>query len=238
MKFCKISPLIFLIVFFCNTTAMAQHKDFDVGILLGTSQYNGDINLTRAYYSPQPTIAGIFKKNYNPHYSLRLCATLGNLKAEDEDFDNAYQQNRNYYFDNTKIMEFSCGVEFNFFELTEDPKTHNFSPYVTFGLGALYMENSKWFEAIDIPMGLGLKYKVHPRLELRGEWVFRKTFTDRLDQLADAPIDGYQQYKQISFQRTKDWFSVLGISLLMNFSDSKVPCHIYDLRVYHTKKKR
>lgn len=237
MKIIKICPLLFVLVFFYNTNALAQHKDFDVGFLLGTTQYNGDINMTRPYSSPQPAIAGIFKKNFNPHYALRVCATLGNLKADDTDFNNAYQTSRNYYFDNTKIIELSCGVEFNFFEITEDKKTHNFSPFVTFGLGGLYMENSKFYEVFDIPMGIGLKYKVLPRMELRLEWTFRKTFTDRLDQLADAPIDGYQQYKQISFQRTNDWFSLLGLSVMWNFSDSKIPCHIYELRTYNTKKK-
>lgn len=236
MKIQKV--LLVTITLLCSLSLFAQHKDFDFGIMLGTTQYNGDVNMTKAYYSPQPAIALLYKKNYNSHYSLRLAATVGNLKATDPDFDNAYQINREYFFDDTRIIEFSAGVEFNFYEITPDKKKHNFSPFVTFGLGAMYLEDVKFYEVFNIPMGLGLKYKITPRIELRCEWAFRKTFTDKLDQLANESRDGYLQYKQISFNKTKDWFSVAGISVMFNFSDGKAPCHIYDLRKYDYKRKK
>lgn len=223
----------FLLFLVCCTELSAQHKDIDFGFLIGTAQYNGDVNMTKAYHSPQPALALLFRKNYDPHYSLRLSATFGNLRESDSEFDNAYQQERDFYFDNTRIIEFSGGIEFNFFEITHEKKNHNFSPYVTFAIGAMYMEDLKWYETLDIPMGLGLKFKLAPKLELRGEWTFRKTFTDKLDQLANEAKDGYLQYKQISFNKTKDWFSILGISLLFNFSDDKAPCHIYNIRKYN-----
>lgn len=229
---------IISIVLYTPQSFAQNHKNVDLGILLGTAQYNGDINMTKAYYSPQPAIALIFKRNYNPHYALKINATVANLKADDKDFSNTYQQERNYYFDNTRIIEFSAGVEFNFFEVTNEKKIHKFSPFVSFSLGAMYMENAKIYEILTIPMGLGVKYRILPKLELRCDWTFRKTFNDKLDQLADAPLDGYQQYKQISFNKTNDWFSILGVSLLYNFSKDKIPCHIYEQRTYNTKKRR
>ena len=230
--------ILFIAILCLCFNSYGQKKDFDFGILLGTMQYNGDVNMRSPYYSPQPAFGGIFRKNFNPHYSLRLGATFGNLAANDEDFDNGYQTNRAFFFDDTKIMEASAMLEFNFFEVTNNKKEKNFSPFVVFGIGALYLENIKWFEAFNIAQGLGLKYKLLPRLELRGEWVFRKTFTDKLDQLAYHANDGYLHYKQISFQKTNDWFSVLGISLLFNFSDEKIPCPIYELRKYDNSNKR
>ena len=101
----------------------------------------------------------------------------------------------------------------------------------------MYIENSEWYEAFNIPMGLGLKYKLLPRLELRGEWVFRKTFTDNLDQLAYQANDGYLQYQQISFKETNDWFSILGVSLLFNISQDQIPCPTYNVRTYNYKRK-
>ena len=230
--------ILFIAILCLCFNSYGQKKDFDFGILLGTMQYNGDVNMRSPYYSPQPAFGGIFRKNFNPHYSLRLGATFGNLAANDEDFDNGYQSKRAFFFDDTKIMEASAMLEFNFFEVTNNKKEKNFSPFVVFGIGALYLENIKWYEAFNIAQGLGLKYKLLPRLELRGEWVFRKTFTDKLDQLAYHANDGYLHYKQISFQKTNDWFSVLGISLLFNFSDEKIPCPIYELRKYDNSNKR
>lgn len=220
-----------------STQGYSQRKDIDFGLLLGTIQYNGDVNMTRAYTSPLPAIALIFRKNYNPHYSLRFDATFGRLACKDENFHNNYQQNRDYSFDDSRVMELTGMVEFNFFEVTTNKKEKNFSPYVVFGLGAMYIENVKWYEHFNIPMGLGLKYKLTSRMELRGEWVFRRTFTDQLDQLAYRANDGFLHYKQISFSKTKDWFSVLGISLLFNFSDEKIPCPIYEQRKYDGNKK-
>lgn len=216
----------------------AQRRDVDFGFILGTMQYNGDVNMTKPFYSPQPCIGGIFRKNFNPHYSLRFGVTYGQLKADDWDFENSYQQNRSYYFDDTKILEFSSMVEFNFYEVTPNKKEKNFSPFVVGGLGVMYIEGLKWTEAFNIPLGLGLKYKLLPKLELRAEWTWRKTFTDGLDHLADKANDGYLQYKQISFSKTKDWFSVLGISLLFNFSDEKIPCPIYEGKSYGRYRKK
>ena len=240
MKVLKhIRHTIFFIAAVCfGFCSYGQKKDFDFGFIVGTVQYNGDVNMRSPYYSPRPAFGGIFRKNFNPHYSLRLGATFGHLAANDTDFDNAYQQNRSFYFDDTKIMEASAMLEYNFFEVTNNKKEKNFSPFVIFGIGALYLENIKLYEAINISQGIGIKYKLLPRIELRGEWAFRKTFSDKLDQLADHPNDGYLHYKQISFRKTNDWFSVLGISLLFNFSDEKIPCPIYDLRKYDNSNKR
>ncbi|MCQ2606524.1 MAG: DUF6089 family protein [Bacteroidales bacterium] len=229
--------LIFLLFSCCATQIFAQRRDVDFGLLLGTAQYNGDVNMTKAYTSPQLAAEFMFRKNFNPHYSLRLNLAVGTLKANDENFKYKYQQLRDYYFDDTKLMEFSGMVEFNFFEVTTNKKEKNFSPYTVFGLGIIYNENIPLKESLTIPMGLGLKYKIHPRLELRTEWTFRKTYTDKLDQLAYQANDGFLQYKQISFKKTKDWFSILGISLLFNFSDEKIPCPIYEPKSFEKRRR-
>ncbi|MCQ2607335.1 MAG: DUF6089 family protein [Bacteroidales bacterium] len=232
----RISTLFTLLFCCCTIQSIAQRRDVDFGLLIGTAQYNGDVNMTKAYTSPQPAVEFMFRKNFNPHYSLRLNLAVGNLKADDNNFKYKYQQLRDYSFDDTKLMEFSGMVEFNFFEVTTNKKEKNFSPYVDFGLGLLYNENIPIKESLTIPMGLGLKYKLLPRLEIRTEWTFRKTYTDRLDQLAYQANDGFLQYKQISFKKTKDWFSILGISLLFNFSDEKIPCPIYEPKSYQKRR--
>lgn len=226
------------IVLLMSCMSYAQRLDVDFGLLLGSAQYNGDVNMTRAYTHPSPTIGFIFRKNFSPFYSIRAGLTFGRLRCEDSYYDNSYQQNRDFYFDDTRLMELSAMLELNFFEVTTNKKDHNFSPYTVFGLGLMYYENTKWYEHINIPMGLGIKYKILPRLEIRGEWVFRKTFTDKLDQLADNATDGFLEYKQINFKQTNDWFSILGISLLFNFSDDKVPCPIYEPKKYMTRRRR
>jgi len=193
-----------------STQGYSQRKDIDFGLLLGTIQYNGDVNMTRAYTSPRPAIALIFRKNYNPHYSLRFDATFGRLACIDENFHNNYQQNRDYSFDDSRVMELTGMVEFNFFEVTTNKKEKNFSPYVVFGLGAMYIENVKWYALqpigtegqnymetrkpyslyqFCIPMGLIAKYSINKRWAISGEVGVRFLFTDYLDDVSTTYAD-------------------------------------------------
>lgn len=44
-------------------------------------------------------------------------------------------------------------------------------------------------QQLNIPMGAGVKYELSPLINLRGELVYRKTFTDYLDDLSDKYAD-------------------------------------------------
>ncbi|HPY82966.1 MAG TPA: DUF6089 family protein, partial [Bacteroidales bacterium] len=62
---------LFLILFLlCSIFAHAQLKEVNLGLFLGTSQYNGDINMTKAYYSPHFSCGLHVKQVYNYHYTL------------------------------------------------------------------------------------------------------------------------------------------------------------------------
>ena len=199
----------------------------DYGFFVGTSQYNGDVNMTKAYYSPHLTGALWYKQIYNSHYSLRFAITYGEIKASDLDFDNAYQQNRKYEFSDHNIYEFSTLIEFNFFPITPDEDENNISPYVVAGPGLFFAQGVEGFNILCFPMGVGIKYRLSSRMELNVEWVFRKTFSDNLDELESSQESGYKQYKQQSFDETNDWYSLLGASILISFMNPKSPCPVY-----------
>lgn len=230
---------ILLFSLLVSTSVFSQiYRSRDIGIFVGTSQYNGDVNMTRAYYAPHPTAALYLRKTYNFRYSWRLSITYGELQGFDSDFTSKYQQKREQEFTKTHIYEMASLVEFNFFDITPDEKDHNFSPMIVAGAGLFYSDNLPFKEMLCFPLGLGAKYKLAPNIELMAEWTFRKTFTDNLDQL-DALAVGYKKYKQISFEKTNDWYSLLGVTLLINFMSDNAPCHIYDKKGYEilTKKR-
>lgn len=225
--------------FLLSTSGFSQiYRSRDIGIFMGTSQYNGDVNMTKAYYSPHWTAALYVRKTYNFRYSWRMSISYAELKGFDSDFTNKYQQHRKHEFTKTHIYELASLVEFNFFEITPDEKDHNFSPMLVGGAGLFYSDNLSLKEMLCFPLGLGLKYKLAPNVELMAEWTFRKTYTDKLDQL-DADALGYKRYKQISFNKTNDWYSLAGVTLLINFMSDNAPCHIYEKKGYEifTKKR-
>lgn len=234
-QFIKIITFITLTVISFNSQCQIISRDF--GLFLGTSQYNGDVNMQKAYYSPHLTAALMYRKTYNYHYGWRFAITYAELKGNDLNFDNSYQEKRKYEFKDYNIYEFSSLVEFNFFELTPDEEEDNFTPFVVGGLAIFNAAEITLKEMITIPMGVGVKYKLAPNLELMAEWTFRKTFTDKLDLLDENSV-GYKRAKQISFNKTKDWYSLLGVTVVYNFLSNNAPCHIYSKKQYEFIKKK
>ncbi|MEQ1555027.1 MAG: hypothetical protein ABL929_12650 [Ferruginibacter sp.] len=63
-------------------------------------------------------------------------------------------------------------------------------PLHTEGQGfAEYGRKNYNLSQINIPLGAGLKYELSPLVNLRGEFVYRKTFTDYIDDLSTTYID-------------------------------------------------
>ena len=94
-----------------------------------------------------------------PRYALRTSLSFGNLKGNDLDFDNKYQQSRAASF-KTELVDFSLQLEFNFqpFLVPLSSRAKRFSPYITSGLS--YVSSSNTTSSLAIPMGIGCKYLI------------------------------------------------------------------------------
>lgn len=208
-----------------------------LGFMVGTSQYNGDVNMTKAYYKPFPSAAILYKLRFNNHYVARFSFTYAELQGRDIDFPNDYQQNRRYSFWHNNVYEASALMEFNFLEFAyaenryKSKREKFFSPYVVGGIALFYADQSNFSDIFAVPMGVGLKYRVSNRVELNVEWTWRKTFTDNLD-LFNEGIPYYDLLKQPWFEKTKDWYSVLGFSVLFAFKQKNNSCMIYEKKAY------
>lgn len=208
-----------------------------LGFMIGTSQYNGDANMTKAYYQPFPSAAILYKLRFNDHYVLRFSFTYAELQGRDTDFSIDYQQNRRYEFWHNNIFEAGALLEFNFLEFAYSENRYKakrekfFSPYVVGGIALFYADQSNFNDIFAIPLGVGLKYRVSHRMELNVEWTWRKTFTDNLDLFGDD-MPYYDLLKQPWFEKTKDWYSVVGISVLWAFRQKNNSCMIYEKKAY------
>ena len=78
--------------------------------------------------------------------------------------------------------------------------------------------------ALTIPLGLGVKYKPSPRVNLGLEFLMKKTLTDRLDgDRLDDPL-GIES----AFMKNTDWYSTLTFTVSYEFSRRCATCNYKD----------
>ena len=86
--------------------------------------------------------------------------------------------------------------------------------------------SGKTFAGPNIPLGVGLKYKVKNRINLGCEFSFRKLFGDGLDVTDDsnAFLDDPYHMKG-SFLKNKDWYSFLLFTVTWDFGPRCRTCN-------------
>ncbi len=203
----------------------------EIGVFLGTAYYMGELNQNKVFYQPDKALSLLYKFNFTPRYALRVNASYATLKGDDALSDHRYQLNRNHKF-NTNLTEFSAMIEFNFLPYKPSSRYDFYSFYMTLGAGMVIIpveDDASPFNPI-IPFGLGFKYAASKRLGLAVEWIYKKTFTDYLDQLSEQIYTENLtlKNKQLTNNNNKDWYSFVGITLTYKFALGNIKCAAYD----------
>ncbi len=128
--------LFILVVIAFSFALNAQSQSIDpyseVGLMLGSSYYIGDLN-DQHFRLAQPASSIQYKTNLNRRFALRGSLSLGEIRGSDKlnDIDTA-KFNRNLHF-KSSIYELSGVVEFNFFPYETGNKRYPFTPYIFSG---------------------------------------------------------------------------------------------------------
>lgn len=212
--------LLFTIIVFCSNKSHAQYaiqQEGEFGIGLGAGHYFGDLN-TRAHLNRPKVAANLFfRKNINNYIAVRVGATFAKLGYSD--IYNKYNQfmfERNLSF-NSNVWEVALQGDFNFFRFMPGEPDANFTPYITFGIGAFsydpyaYLQGQKVYlrplgtegqgsalypdrkpygsVAMSIPLGGGIKYSINEKINIGFEILHRFTTTDYLDDVSKTYVD-------------------------------------------------
>ncbi len=179
-------------------------QKWEVGGMLGVSNYNGD--LAREIVLKESHLAGgaFFRYNLGKYFSIKPSFQLGTISGSDKNFkENKY---RNLSF-KSNIAEIATMMEFNFKPFGAQVRTESFTPYIELGVAFFHFNpkakyNGDWFNLhnmrtegqsakqmyklnqLSIPFGMGLKWSVNDNLTFGFEFVYRKTFTDYLDDVS------------------------------------------------------
>ncbi len=205
--------------------AQAQDYRFEFGPALGVSGYLGDLNNSNMYKHPGFVGGGIFRYIATSRWAIKGNLLYAGLKGNSNDVQNKFPFDQHYEF-SSSVVDLGGQVEFNFFHFGAGPKYKKYkrlSPYITLGLGmSMAFTNGNTGFAMNLPMGIGLKYKFKERLNLGFEFTMRKCFGDKIDGLSD--LYGVKH----TFAKNTDWYSVAMFTVSYEFSKRCIKCHYVD----------
>ena len=209
--------LIVTFAFSFSTKAQQFKPNTEIGILLGTSYYLGDLNTTH-FNQPLPAVGLIIRKNIDKRFAYKAEVLYLNIKSDERSSEDTIAKNRGLHF-KSPIYELSGQVEFNFLPFQAENPLHTWTPYVytgisifhfnpqaenkegewvnlqelgTEGQGTTSFPNKEKYSLIQyaIAMGGGFKIAVNPSFNIILEYGARKTFTDYLDDVSTTFVGG------------------------------------------------
>ena len=202
---------------------------FDIGAGLGMSGYIGEAN--RSSLMKHPGFVGELSFRYLPdvRWAFRGMLSLLTLSGSMADMDDVLPSAgpESYDFKST-VYDLGGRVEFNFFSygIGETYKRlRRWSPYLTLGVGvSLSSSGGETSVAPSLPMGLGVKFKVSPRVNLAAEFTMTKVFGDKVD----GPLLNDLNMIKTAFYKNTDWYSRLTIGISYEFGRRCETCHYVD----------
>jgi hypothetical protein len=190
-------------------------QDSEVGLIIGTSGYSGDLTPNTNYLSTGQRHAalGIFlRKDLNRFTAVRGTFTYGKLSGDDAKSNIEGVQNRNLSFQ-SNLLELSLVGEIN--PLGTNSTGRRLQPYLYGGIAVFHFKpeanyNGQLVELqplgtegqgmegfdkpykltqISIPLGAGVKYQITERINIGVDVGVRKTFTDYLDDVSGTYVN-------------------------------------------------
>lgn len=221
----KATLLLLMLAAMLNMNAQTDDEYLmEIGGGVGFLGYLGDYNnvLTRDL---QPMATLLVRRNLNPYMGLRLAASFGKLKGDERDVKTVYPSTgvTPYSFSRT-LTDVSLTYEYNFWPYGTGHDYYGakrLTPFVFLGLGGTYAggDGSSVFTA-NVPIGLGLKYKVGQRMNVGVEWAMHFSMSDKLD----GRNDPYGITSSGIFKNT-DSYSVLQLTLSYSFMPKCTTCN-------------
>ena len=184
--------LVTLLMLCATLTASAQQDDeylMEIGGGVGMVSYQGDFN-GKITSGMQPAGAIVWRRLLNPYMGFRVTGMMGKLKGDATRVETYYpdETTRAYSFDRS-LTDVSVTYEYNFWPYgtgRDYRGAKRITPFVFGGIGATYVSGGekKVFTA-NVPIGLGIKYKLKERLNVGLEWSMHFSLSDELDGMAD-----------------------------------------------------
>lgn len=197
----------------------------EIGVGAGLMTYEGDFN-GNVLKNMQPMASLLGRYNFDPYKNLRLSVGYGKIKGSSKNVKTYYPayQEAEYQFDRN-LVDVSLVFEYNFWPYgtgRDYRGAQPFTPYIYGGLGATMASGgeTKGVCTANVPLGLGLKYKVSERVNLGIDWGIHFSLSDELDGVKDP----YGVSSSGAFKNT-DCYSMLQLTLTYSFKEKCRTCN-------------
>ena len=183
--------VVALVGFACSWAQDDVDYRYEIGGALGGSFYRGQLN--HKFFGQMGFAAGaVGRWNINPYMAVKTMLGYASAKGSTNgvaDFfpadpaDPTVSLEKRKYKLNGGIVDFSATYEYNFwpFGLHHGYQgRQRITPFLQLGLGACYGTAGKAL-SLQIPIGVGVKYKLKPRVNLGFDWLYHFSLSDKLD---------------------------------------------------------
>jgi hypothetical protein len=205
-----------LLVILCGRT-FAQ-KQIGVGAMAGITNYIGDFNPGFTNFTPDLMVGGMLRYTLSDFYQLRFNLAGGYVKGDPTAYKGSLISTvttkepaafRNFFFSADARIEFA----FMPFDPFASEGKFRFTPYYSLGVGIFNCKNES---TLQLPIGIGAKYRLAHRWSLGVEWVFAKTFTDDMDNWVNIrPNNNFTIIND-------DWLTYININLVFQLLDDRL----------------
>lgn len=221
--FQRLTIIILLLVY--SIGLRAQEYKYEIGGVAGASTYMGDANKTSPFKSINPALGGVFRYNANFRIAFKGSLAWAMVSGSTEGLDNVFPDNAQATFDRN-VIDLGGQVEFNFFPYSDKyayMNTRKLSPYIALGFGVTVATGGgDTFVGPNIPLGVGVKYKIKNRVNLGCEFTVRRLFGDNFE--GNSTLDNPYNLNS-GWLKNNDWHSLLLLSVTWDFGPRKNPCN-------------
>lgn len=165
-------------------SAQELEYNMELGGMAGGSFYMGDANYTIPFKSMALAGGLLARYNINPRMAVKGDLAIGRIKGTTEGMANKYPNGAHTSF-GRNVYELGAQFEYNFFAYGTGAgykDSHRLAPYLLAGVGMTYAPKpANHVVAMNIPVGIGVKYKLADRINVGVEWTMRFTTSDKLD---------------------------------------------------------
>ncbi len=220
--------LLLLSVFLSLAPAKAQDEPeyrLEIGLGAGLVNYEGDFN-GNIFGNLQPIGGIVARYVMNPYLDFKWTVSYGKLKGSSADVQTYYTDHADApYTFNHSLWDTRVVYEYNFwpYGTGHDYRgSKRLTPFVFGGIGATYVTGGSAGNVFtaNIPIGVGVKYKLAERLNVGLEWAIHFSLSDELDGVKDP----YGIESTGIFKNT-DCYSALMLTLTYSFRPRCITCN-------------
>lgn len=219
----SITVLFTLILMAVSAHAQDEYR-MEIGPAAGASFYMGDVN--QRLYRNTGLMGGIVARyNCNPRLSFKADLTAARISGSTADMkDRVFLEDLSF---NRTIYDMGVQIEGGFlgYGLTRYNGCHRVAPYYLTGIGLTFAPKPQKNDfAFNIPLGIGVRYKMADRWNVGLEWTMRFSSSDRLDvTMQNGGITLEDPYRiKGKFFKNKDSYSYTMLTL--TYDIFKKPC--------------